>query len=137
MPSSMIIARVLLRPMHYSIYHPVCDLCELIPAWLISPDCSDGLATCQTAPALKGLHFYIRSPKTLGGGVHRLWAHQNLRGALSLHRGSVSNAESPPCVCTGSNAEHGNDGGQVPARPGATLGCNVTFSVCVDVVMWS
>lgn len=71
--------------MHYSIYHAVRDLRELIPARLLSPDCSDGLAACQTAPAFKGLYFCIYSPKTLGDGVSCLRPLQNLRGALSLH----------------------------------------------------
>lgn len=105
--------------MCYSIYHSVRDLPGLIPAWLLAPDRSDGLAACQTAPAFKGLYFCILSPKTQGDGVSCLWALQNLKGALSLHRGSVSNGngtESPPCICADSNAEHGSNGGQVLAR---------------------
>lgn len=43
MPCSIAVARALIQLMHYSIYHAVRDLCELIPAWVLAPGCSSGL----------------------------------------------------------------------------------------------
>lgn len=40
---SIAVAGALIQLMRYSIYHAVRDLWELIPAWVLYPDCSGGL----------------------------------------------------------------------------------------------
>lgn len=84
-------------------------LCELAPAWLLSPDCSDGLAACQAAPASRGLYFCTCSLKVLGDGVSSSW-HFKTQGSSPPELGACIRAsarpESPLCICTSWKAKH-------------------------------